>query len=174
MKNIMVVRSTGMILSWVGNDGDHCCASAQVIKCEVEAGTLPLCRVRVRHPGVRSATCSQAGYPPPLIVVVCGVCGMAESSGCGRRRADLEEPEVKRHRRGSRSMSTLMDGLPQWGQQYAHETNTLPLEEMRQRLKDVDRLSQTLRRLIQEKTKAKEELLGGAGPGQAKKEVKQE
>ena len=45
---------------------------------------------------------------------------------------------------------------------------------MRQRLKDVDRLSQTLRRLIQEKTKAKEELSGGAGPGQAKKEVKQE
>jgi hypothetical protein len=71
-------------------------------------------------------------------------------------------------------MGTLMGGLPEWAQQFAHETNTKPLDEMRLRLKDVDRLGQTLRRLIQEKSQVKTEQEAASGSGSVKAEVKDE
>jgi len=90
---------------------------------------------------------------------------MAESSAWRPAAAEPEERAAKRHKRGGRNMGALMDGLPAWAQEYAHVTNTMPLDEMKLRLKDVDRLGQTLRRLIQEKSKAKAELEASSGSG---------
>lgn len=88
----------------------------------------------------------------------CRALSPVPSSQFRAKQPDLEEREVKRRRRGTRNIGSLTQGLPDWAQDFALEANRCPVEEMRRRLKDVDRLGQTLRRLIQEKQKAKGEL----------------
>ena len=63
-----------------------------------------------------------------------------------------------------------MDKLPGWARDFAHETNSKSLDEMREVVKDVDRLRETLRRLIQ----VKEGVLHEMGDAEATSKVEAE